>query len=590
MFLIFFNLFEVHTMRITFSFNIIPPVISAFLSMVMILYFLFFGRKSALLLGYIWCQIMIFIWAFGQVLEEMTQDYAIKWAFIRIEYFSICFIGLSWIVFCFLFTENKRLLKKKVIIQLTLVSTFNYLVVLTNDRHQLFKTIGDIRSRELFFWIIVTLTYIYVVLGVVILIKYFINQIGNTRKQIIMLIAAVLIPFIINLLYISNILRLTFDITSTSFSLSLLFFAIATFKYSFLDVIPIARKRIVENMRDSVIVVSRSNRIIDWNSSFVVNFFNGRPLDSNSGMEILIERFKELSANPLREDFIYMMEDIKCSVNSGELTLAASPKKTYNVTVQPVTDGKGEILGRIFTLNDITEYKNLLDELNDKNHELSALNDELEKYAATVEELAVARERNRIAHDVHDTLGHTMTLLISILEVANITLKSDRETTGEKIKEAVKTARGGLKELRRSITGLVPEKLSTNNLVTSLKNMFEDYRLSGVEIDFNVEGREPSNINNYSDTVYRLCQEALTNSVRHGKAKHVNIMMRFDTSVIKIFIFDDGIGCKDIKKGFGLTGMEERLKKVDGTIVYGSDGESGFNIRVEIPISEIGVD
>ena len=494
------------------------------------------------------------------------------------------------IVFCFLFTENKRLLKKKVIIPLTLVSTFNYLVILTNDRHQLFKTIGDIRSRELFFWVIVTLTYIYVVLGVVILIKYFINQIGNTRKQIIMLIAAVLIPFIINLLYISNILRLRFDITSTSFSLSLLFFAIATFKYSFLDVIPIARKRIVENMRDSVIVVSRSNRIIDWNSSFAVNFFKDRPLDSNSGMEILIERFKELSANPLREDFINMMENIKCSVNSGELTLAASPKKTYNVTVQPVTDGKGEILARIFTLNDITEYKNLLDELNDKNHELSALNDELEKYAATVEELAVARERNRIAHDVHDTLGHTMTLLISILEVANITLKSDRETTGEKIKEAVKTARGGLKELRRSITGLVPEKLSTNNLVTSLKNMFEDYRLSGVEIDFNVEGREPSNINNYSDTVYRLCQEALTNSVRHGKAKHVNIMMRFDTSVIKIFIFDDGIGCKDIKKGFGLTGMEERLKKVDGTIVYGSDGESGFNIRVEIPISGIGVD
>ncbi len=577
-------------MRITFSFNIIPPVISAILSLVMILYFLYFGKKSALLLGYIWCQMMIFIWAFGQVLEEMTQDYAIKWTFIRIEYFSICFIGLSWIVFCFLFTENKRLLKKKVIIPLTLVSTFNYLVVLTNDRHQLFKTIGDIRSRELFFWVIVTLTYIYVVLGVVILIKYFINQIGNTRKQIIMLIAAVLIPFIINLLYISNILRLRFDITSTSFSLSLLFFAIATFKYSFLDVIPIARKRIVENMRDSVIVVSRSNRIIDWNSSFAVNFFKDRPLDSNSGMEILIERFKELSANPLREDFINMMENIKCSVNSGELTLAASPKKTYNVTVQPVTDGKGEILARIFTLNDITEYKNLLDELNDKNHELSALNDELEKYAATVEELAVARERNRIAHDVHDTLGHTMTLLISILEVANITLKSDRETTGEKIKEAVKTARGGLKELRRSITGLVPEKLSTNNLVTSLKNMFEDYRLSGVEIDFNVEGREPSNINNYSDTVYRLCQEALTNSVRHGKAKHVNIMMRFDTSVIKIFIFDDGIGCKDIKKGFGLTGMEERLKKVDGTIVYGSDGESGFNIRVEIPISGIGVD
>jgi len=533
---------------------------------------------------------MVFIWSFGQVLEEMSHDYEIKWFFIRVEYFSICFIGLSWIIFCFLFTGNRKFLKKKFVIPLALLSVFNYMVVLTNERHQLFKMMNDLRSRELFFWIIVIITYVYVVLGVIVLVKYFINQLGNTRKLIIMLIIAVLIPATSNFLYISNVLGLKYDITSTSFSLALLMLAVATFKYSFLDVMPIARKKIIENMTDSVVVVNRANRIIDWNSSFAINFFKDRQLVNSSNIEVLIERFKELSADRLNEGFINMIKNNKCSNASGELTLEGDPRRTFNVTVQPLTDKSGQILARIFTLNDITEYKNLMNELNDKNHELVAMNDELSKYAQTVEELAVARERNRIAHDVHDTLGHTMTLLISILEVANITCRSDTETTGEKIKEAVKTTREGLKELRRSITGLMPEKLSSNSLITSLKNMFADYRLSGVDIDFNVEGKEPSNISDYSDALYRLCQEALTNSVRHGKAKHVNIMMRFDDAAIKIFIFDDGVGCKNINKGFGLTGMEERLKKFGGTIVYGSDGESGFNIRVEIPIIETGVD
>lgn len=112
-------------MRITFSFNIIPPIISAFLSLAMILYFMTKGRRSALLFGYIGCQLMVFIWSFGQVLEEMSQDDINKWMFIRIEYFSICFIGFSWIVFCLLFSGNRTYFKKKFIIPLILISAFN---------------------------------------------------------------------------------------------------------------------------------------------------------------------------------------------------------------------------------------------------------------------------------------------------------------------------------------------------------------------------------------------------------------------------------------------------------------------------------
>jgi signal transduction histidine kinase len=89
------------------------------------------------------------------------------------------------------------------------------------------------------------------------------------------------------------------------------------------------------------------------------------------------------------------------------------------------------------------------------------------------------------------------------------------------------------------------------------------------------------------DALYRLCQEAITNSTRHGKAKNTNIILKFSEDKIRLFIFDDGCGCQNIKKGFGLSGMEQRIHNIHGSIVYGSDGESGFNIRVELPLKPL---
>ena len=85
-------------------------------------------------------------------------------------------------------------------------------------------------------------------------------------------------------------------------------------------------------------------------------------------------------------------------------------KKSFRVSIQPLFGKKQEFLGRIIHFNDVTEYKELLDEVREKNAELTAMNQQLSGYAATVEELSIAKERNCFAKDVHDTLGHSMTL------------------------------------------------------------------------------------------------------------------------------------------------------------------------------------
>jgi signal transduction histidine kinase len=88
----------------------------------------------------------------------------------------------------------------------------------------------------------------------------------------------------------------------------------------------------------------------------------------------------------------------------------------------------------------------------------------------------------------------------------------------------------------------------------------------------------------YKNTIYRICQEALTNSLRHGKATNVSIILRLSDDMISLYIIDDGVGCKNIKKSIGLSNMENRVMELGGKISFGSDGEKGFNINVDFPL------
>ncbi|HEY9061510.1 MAG TPA: histidine kinase N-terminal 7TM domain-containing protein [Pseudobacteroides sp.] len=546
-------------MRFLLSTNGILPVISAILSFFMVVYFMFKAKKSSLFICYVCCQTLVFVWSLGYACELMAQEYSNKLIFMKVNYFCICFLSLGWLIFCNLFAENRSFFKKKSIIPAALIPFVNYLVVLTNDYHKIFKdSIGGDNGRRVYFWIIVFVTYVYIFLGILVLTRKYSKQIRILKIQTLALILAVLIPIISNFLSVTGIVKVNYDLTPVSFSLTMLIVAIATFKYRFLDLVPIARREIVEKMNDSVLVFNLSNKVIDWNMAFLSNILADEDSLKDVDISLVFSKIKSISTGEIDAGFIECVMGQKPSMISTEITIIHPTPKTYHVKLQPVLNRHGDMLAKTLTFTDITLYR----------------------------ELTITKERNRIAHDVHDTLGHTMTLLISVLEVANITYKSDVDTTGDKLKEALKISKEGLKELRRSITGLRPEKLNSNSLITSLNNMFSDFRLSGVEIDFTSEGMEPHDIERYSDIVYRVCQEALTNSIKHGKAKNVSIILRFDAKMIKLFILDDGIGCGKIVKGFGLSGMEERLKAVNGTIIYGSDGESGFNLRVEIPLNK----
>lgn len=581
-------------MTFYFDTKIFLQSISVLLSLFMIILFVLKGKKTPLLYSYLWCQVIIFIWSSGHILFLFSTNLTTKFISTCIQYTAIVSIGSAWLLFCLIYTFNDILKKRKLIYLMLLPFVVIYVLILTNNIHHKFYTHYSMTNVVYgpVFWIHLLLSYIYVITGTVLLIRYSIKNAGYARKRTFILIFAAAIPVLANFIYMLsasteiNITPKGYDLTPVSFSISLLLFSIAMFKYRFLNIVPIAFKKIVSNLNESIVVVDSLNKIDNFNNSFSTTFSTTEKINIYDDIGKFTEYLKaNCSLTTEAQRLIDVINDVKSTDSEyGEIDMLFPEKKSFRISTQPIFGKNQAFLGRIILFNDITEYKNLLDEVKDKNTELTAMNQQLAEYADTVEELSIARERNRFARDVHDTLGHSMTLLISLLEVINIVYKKDPEKTEEKISQALKVAREGLTELRRSIKGLAPENLKNSDILSSIKSLVNDFELSGINVDFSYD-IEKTNIDpRFSSVIFRVCQEALTNSLRHGKAKNVTIILRAINDKIELFIFDDGVGCANFKKGFGLTSMTQRVKDIEGNIIFGSDGESGFNIRLEIPL------
>lgn len=215
----------------------------------------------------------------------------------------------------------------------------------------------------------------------------------------------------------------------------------------------------------------------------------------------------------------------------------------------------------------------------------------MNEHLKMLEELAIANERNRVAREIHDTLGHSLTLLIMLMKAAKIELANNPVSSREKLAEGIRIAQGELNELRWSISGLLSKNITDMDIIDSVHSLVQYMKSVGIHIDFSVFGKElytqmPASIYKLklSDTLYKVCKEAITNSLRHGNATAINIIMKFSPAKVHLFILDNGRGCPKITPGLGLTGMAGRVKDLQGVIKFGSDGETGFHIQVELPM------
>lgn len=225
----------------------------------------------------------------------------------------------------------------------------------------------------------------------------------------------------------------------------------------------------------------------------------------------------------------------------------------------------------------------LNERLNAANQELKEANQKLEEYARESEKAAETRERNRLAREIHDTLGHSLTGIITGIDACVMLVDIAPEATKEQLKAIASVARQGVKDVRRSVKALRPDALETLDLKHALIRMIEETRRStNVDIVYEIKPKMKGFDKDEEDIIYRIVQESITNAIRHGKADRIQVRIDRTYNMLNIHLKDNGIGCANIQKGFGLHHMEERLDMLHGTLSY--NGEDGFTVDAQIPI------
>lgn len=209
-------------------------------------------------------------------------------------------------------------------------------------------------------------------------------------------------------------------------------------------------------------------------------------------------------------------------------------------------------------------------------------NNHLEDYIALAEKMAEDRERKRIAREIHDTLGHALTGISAGIDAVLVLLDLDKEHAKRQLVSVSTVVRDGIQDVRRSLEKLRPGALERGSLREALLKLIEDYEnLSKMTIALDYHWEKVDLDTAKEDLIFRLIQESVTNSLRHGHADHVEIGMYSKENNYVITINDDGIGCKEIKYGYGLTQMQERLAVIGGQVQF--DSQNGFQTTVFIP-------
>ncbi len=218
--------------------------------------------------------------------------------------------------------------------------------------------------------------------------------------------------------------------------------------------------------------------------------------------------------------------------------------------------------------------------------ELAEANGKLREYAAQVEELAIAKERTRLAREIHDSVAHYLTTINIQLEAAQAVVENDRPRALDALRKAQMLTKDGLTEIRRSVAALRESPMRDRPLPEAVQALAEECRAAGILPQTTVLGT-PRTLNPQAElTFFRVAQEALTNVKRHSHASRVEINLDYrDARRVCLVVQDNGVGtnAEAGAGGFGLLGARERVQLLNGTLRTSGEREQGFTVEMEIP-------
>ncbi|MEG7283224.1 sensor histidine kinase [Bacillus sp. 0909A] len=231
------------------------------------------------------------------------------------------------------------------------------------------------------------------------------------------------------------------------------------------------------------------------------------------------------------------------------------------------------------------ELANMHVQLEQAHEELQKAHTELQEASVLSLRYAVLEERTRIARDIHDSIGHELTSVIVQLQSLPYILKSSKEDSEKVIQNVLTVARECLQEVRSVVHQMGrSESMVGLSALRGLIHQVEERSGLSISLDTSVLQEEswPQNI---SETIYRVLQEALTNTIRHANASRIAVVFCNDETHLHVKITDDGQFTGNLTFGFGLSGMKERAEKAGGSLSVKAVQPSGLQIELSLPLT-----
>ncbi len=508
-------------------------------------------------------------WAIGAALELAATDVPTKIAWIKFQ--AVWQLPATTAVFWFAleYANLDRWLTRRTIALLSIPPLLILILILTNDAHQLiwlgFSVEGYVHPlRGSGNWIMTGYGYLLALATLLVLIRQFIRS-PLHRMPIALILCGMLATRTVYLLDAFNLNPVEpMDPTILVYNFTSAMYALALFRYRMFDLIPVARATMLEQMGEGMVVLDARQRIADLNPAA------RKFLDLPAARVIGCDAAEVLHAFPA---LVGICSDP--TLAHGQIrTGTGAMEKCYEISGAPLTRTRGEYVGRLLLLRDVTERERTRAQLLTQQHTL-----------------AIVQERERLARELHDSLGQVLASAHLQAETAKTFLaQGETEQVAARLDRLSEMTRAANADVREYLLGVKTAHPEEHDFLATLREYvrhFGENYACPTELIVPPE-LEMQNVDGIvAVQLLRIIQEGLTNVRKHAFANGVQITFEHADSALLVTLADDGCGFDSAaladSAGYGLRAMRERAESVGGTLEVHSAQGAGTRLVVKVP-------
>jgi signal transduction histidine kinase len=555
----------------SYSPDIWLPVLTVFLLIALSVYS-WRGRSVPGALPFAIASLLTALWAVGSVMEYAAIDLAVQITWVNFQ--SICQLFATALITCFIleFAWPRRWLTRRNLILLFIVPLLNVMVLLIDELYRLETPgFGFDGSAILLYdqskWLFLSYVYGLGLVNLIVFAWLFVHS-PRQRWPVVVMAAGQIAAGTVFLLETAGLTHTTFPAEMLAISVLFSVYAIVRFGLYILNPVPLGHQMAIQQMHTGMLVLDSRRRVVSLNPSAE------RILKVTAGRAV---------GRPIWELLPDYPDESLIDAAGTEIELSLGIEqgvRRYTLTISLLKDGWGFDSGRLLLLRDVTEQKQAQ-----------------AKLIAQKQALATLKERERLARDLHDTLGQVLGYAsMQVDAAAKLSREGRVESAATQLDRLGDMIREAHAEVREYIMNLRTTPALHRPFFTAVQQYLEGFT-SNYDIQTDLTIGSSWNGTTFSPDmqmqIFRIVQEALTNARKHSEARRIQVKFEAEDGRIFVIIRDDGHGfsLNNLEtvygRHFGLQFMQERAGQLGGTLQIQSTPGNGTEVVLEMPEKEL---